>query len=55
MGRGIIAERERGELLMAISDLTGTSWLFPATGVGLSGGDILASISFESNGNEFIR
>ena len=40
---------------MAISDLTGTSWQFPATGVGLSGGDILASISFESNGNEFIR
>lgn len=55
MGGSGIAECERGELLMAISDLTGTSWQFPATGVGLSGGDILASISFESNGNEFIR
>ena len=55
MGGGHPAERERGELLMAILDLTGTSWLFPATGVGLSGGDIVASISFESNGNEFIR
>lgn len=55
MGGGEPAERERGELLMAISDLTGTSWQFPETGVGLSGGDILANISFESNGNEFIR
>ena len=55
MGGGQPAESERGELLMAISDLTGTSWLFPATGVGLSGGDIFGSIQFESNGNEFIR
>lgn len=55
MGRGIIAERERGELLMAISDLTGTSWKFPATGVGLSGGDITGTIWFESNGNEYAQ
>ena len=55
MGGSGIAERERGEILMAISDLTGTSWQFPATGAGLIGGDILANISFESNGNEFIR
>ena len=55
MGGGQPAERERGELLMAISDLTGTSWLFPATGVGLSGGDIVATITFESNGADFYR
>lgn len=55
MGGSEPAERERGELLMAISDLTGTSWLFPETGVGLSGGEIFMYIHFESNGNEFIQ
>ena len=54
MGGGEPAERERGELLMAISDLTGTSWLLPATGVGLSGGDVYANVWFESNGNEYL-